>query len=298
MRHLSVRHTPAVLVYLIAALAAATACKRTQPLPPVATATLTLNHDEAPLGAPVEMTFKFVVAPDAHFDGNYRVMVHVVDADQGFMWADDFDPPTPTSQWRPGQTVEFTRTTFLPIYPYVGDATIEIGLYSPTAKRRLALNADDMGQQAYRGAHLRLLPQTDSVFVVYKDGWQSVEVAPDEPGVEWQWSKGDGVLAFKNPKKACVLYLDLDNPGIEQLGPQRVSVTIGDKTIDAFTLDKPGRILRRAPIPADAFGDADMVEMHVIVDKTFVPAKLDPDHSTDARELGVRVFHAYVDNRG
>jgi hypothetical protein len=223
--------------------------------------------------------------------------VHVVDADEGFMWADDFDPPTPTSQWRPGETVEFTRTTFLPIYPYVGDATLEIGLYSPTASERLPLAGEDMGQHAYRGARLRLLPQTDSVFVVYKEGWQPVEVAPEEPGVEWQWSKGDGVLAFKNPKKDCVLYLDLDNPGIEKLESQQVTLSIGDKTIDQFTITNSDRILRRAHITAEAFGDADMVELHVGVDKTFVPAKIDPDSSTDQRELGVRVFHAYVDNR-
>ena len=49
-------------------------------------------------------------------------MLHVVDADDELMWTDDHDPPTPTTQWKPGQTIEYTRTVFVPIYPYVGEA--------------------------------------------------------------------------------------------------------------------------------------------------------------------------------
>ena len=47
----------------------------------MATPTVTINHDRAPLGSPIEITYKFVVAPDAHFDQDYRVMVHVLDSD-------------------------------------------------------------------------------------------------------------------------------------------------------------------------------------------------------------------------
>ena len=41
-------------------------------------------------------------------------MVHVVDTDEELMWTDDHHPPTPTSQWKPGQTIEYTRTVFVP----------------------------------------------------------------------------------------------------------------------------------------------------------------------------------------
>jgi hypothetical protein len=40
-----------------------------------------------------------------------------------------------------------------------------------------------------------------------------------------------------------------------------------------------------------------MVEAHITVDKTFVPAVVSGGKSTDPRELGVRVFHAFVDAR-
>src|SRR5579859_792725 len=66
--------------------------------PPVATPSLTLNRERAPLGSPLEMTYKFVVANDAKFDEDYRVMVHVMDADDVMIWADDHNPSVPTRQ--------------------------------------------------------------------------------------------------------------------------------------------------------------------------------------------------------
>ena len=44
-----------------------------------------------------------------------------------------YDPPTPTSEWKPGQTVEYTRTMFIPSYPYVGAAKVAAGMYTPGA---------------------------------------------------------------------------------------------------------------------------------------------------------------------
>ena len=44
-------------------------------------------------------------------------------------------------------------------------------------------------------------------------------------------------------------------------------------------------------------GDADMAELQIVVDKTFVPVTVTNGASKDPRELGVRVFHAFVDPR-
>src|ERR1041385_3794236 len=92
----------AALLVIAGSLAA---CRHKEsPAPPVATPSVTLNHDKAPLGSPIEITYKFVVANDAHFDQDYRVMSHIVDADEQMMWDDDHLPPVPTTQWKPGQT--------------------------------------------------------------------------------------------------------------------------------------------------------------------------------------------------
>ena len=89
-----------------------------------------------PLGAPVEVTYKFVVAPNApKINENYKVFVHFLDADREQMWTDDHDPAVPTTQWKPGQTVEYTKTMFVPVYPYQGRTTVLMGLYSTTSTR-------------------------------------------------------------------------------------------------------------------------------------------------------------------
>ena len=185
---------------VVAGMSLAACSSKEPPTPPVAKASVAVSRTTAPLGSPIDITYKFVVANDAKFDENYRVMLHVVDADDELMWTDDHDPPMPTTEWKPGQTVEYTRTVFVPIYPYVGEAGLQIGLYSPKTQTRLTLDGEDAGQRAYKAAKLQLQPQSENVFTVFKDGWHPAEVAEHNPSVEWQWTKKQATLAFKNPK--------------------------------------------------------------------------------------------------
>jgi hypothetical protein len=41
-------------------------------------------------------------------------------------------------------------------------------------------------------------------------------------------------------------------------------------------------------------GTAEMAELELSVDKTFVPMQISGGTSKDPRELGVRVFHAFI----
>lgn len=275
------------------------ACGRSDEVagPPLATPSATLSHDRAPAGSPLDITYRFVVAPDAKFDEDYRVFVHVVDTDEERMWDDDHNPPTPTSQWKPGQTIEYTRTLFVPAFPYVGDSTIEIGLHSLKDQSRVALAGDDAGQRAYRVAHLQLLPQTDNLFTVFKDGWHPSETAPHDTSVEWQWTKQQATLAFKNPKKDAVFFFDVDSPGKDLHGPQQVSINLGGQAVQTLTIEPDVRNLYRITLPAALMGDADLAELQIVVDKTFIPAVVTGGTSKDPRELGVRVFHAFIDPR-
>jgi hypothetical protein len=287
-----------VSLVLLTAVAGSAACKRAKELgPPVATPAVTLSHDRAPVGSPIEITYKFVVAPGAKFTEDYRVFVHVVDSDEEQMWNDDHNPPVPTSQWQPGQTIEYTRTLFIPVFPYVGDATIQVGLHSTKDQHRLTLSGDDSGQQAYRVARLSLLPQTENLFMVFKDGWHPAETSTQDPGMEWQWTKQQATLAFKNPKKDALFYLDVDSPGATMHQAQQVTVTLGGQTIESFNLPPDQRSLHKIKLPAAAMGDQDLSELQISVDKTFVPAVVTSGTSKDPRELGIRVFHAFIDPR-
>jgi len=264
--------------------------------PPVATPSLTLSHDRAPLGSPIDITYKFVVANDAQFAEDYRVLAHVVDADDELIFTFDHNPPTPTSQWKPGQTVEYTRTEFIPVYPYVGEATIQVGLHSVVNQKRLPLAGEDVGQHAYKVAKLQLQPQTENVFTVYKEGWHPAEVAEHNSTIEWQWTKKDATLSFKNPKKDSIFYFQVDNPGGVFNEAQQVKISLGGQVVDDFTLKPKEPELRKVPLKAAQLGTDDVAELVISVDKTYVPAVV-TSSSKDPRELGVRVFHAFVDPR-
>src|ERR1700682_1266059 len=280
------------------AAALATGGRRTVPRePPVATPSIAINHDRAPAASPIEITYKFVVASDAHFSEDYRVFVHVLDTDEARMWDDDHNTPLPTTQWKPGQTIEYTRTIFVPIFPYVGEATILIGLHSTRDQKRLALAGEDAGQRAYKVGRLQLLPQTENLFTVFKDGWPPAEVAADSASTEWQWTKKEATLAFRNPKKDAVFYLELDSPGPGLHGEQQVQVTLGGQVVDQFTVTPTERLLQKIKLSAAQMGAAEMAELRIAVDRTFIPAQVAGANSKDPRELSVRVFHAFVDPR-
>ena len=285
------------LAALVLVSSTLTACRRKEaPAPPMATPSITLSHDKTPLGSPIDITYKFVVASDEHFTEDLRAMVHVVDADEELIFTFDHNPPIPTTQWKPGQTVEYTKTVFIPIYPYVGVATIQLGLHSTSTQKRVALAGEDAGQHAYKVGRIQLQPQTENVFTVFKEGWHPGEIAEHDATVEWQWTKKDATLSFKNPKKDSVFYLDVDNPGSVFNEPQQVTITLGGQIVDEFTLKPKQPELRKILLKAAQLGTGDVAELVISVDKTYVPAVLVPGNK-DPRELGVRVFHAYVDAR-
>jgi hypothetical protein len=272
------------------------ACGRTQQTePPVATPGITLARTDAAIGMPIDMAYRFAVAANAPgFTEDDTVFVHFVDTDGELMWTDDHQPPVPTSQWKPGQTIEYSRTMFIPKFPYSGETSVIVGLYSPKNGARVPMAGQTKGQREYQVATFNLHPQTDNLYVVFKDGWHETEVAEDATGVEWQWSKKTATLAFRNPMRDVLLYFQCDQP-VQALGaPQQVELRIGSTIIDSFALPAGHRELRKVNLMSAQLGDGETVEVTVSVDRTFVPANLTQPKSTDSRELGIRVFRAYV----
>jgi hypothetical protein len=289
---------PAVWAGLALALASAAGCGgKDDGGAPVATPTITLNKTRASLGSPLEVTYKFVVAPGATFDRDYRVFVHFVNAEDEQMWTDDHDPPRPTSTWKSGETIAYTRTVFVPSYPYNGRASIVLGLHSRKDGARATLAAKDRGLKAYDVAAFELVPQGENVFLIYKDEtWHPAEDARDNGAVSWRWSRRAGVIAFRNPKRDATFYLQLDGrPDLQPVKPETVTVGIGSQVLDQFVLADKEPVLRKVTIPAAAFGTTDTVELTVDAGSTFIPRNVPGSGSQDFRELGVRVFHAFVE---
>jgi len=258
--------------------------------PPVASVSMTLSRPASALGSPIDMTYRFELAPGATLDGDYRVFVHLLDSDGVNRWTDDHDPPVKTSAWKAGETIEYTRTSFVPVVPYLGEGTVRVGLYRVDAPGiRAPLSGPEPEGRSYKVATLQLLPQSDNIFIVLRSGAHPAEFAPENPSREWFWTKGDYIASFKNPKKDAVLYLDFDSRPDLFNEPQVVTVYLGDESVESFVADNINPLLRRIPLNADQLGSVDMAELRISVDRTFSPVG-----GQDTRELGIRVYHVFV----
>lgn len=257
--------------------------------PVVATPSLSFNKDRVPIGSAVTLTYKFVVAANATFDTDYWVFVHVLDPDGEQMWTDDHQPPTPTRQWKAGETIEYTRTVFVPNYPYIGEAKVRLGMYDPPSNTRLVLTGEDAGRREYVVATFQILASSENIFKIYGEGWHPAEVDPKNPQNEWQWTKNTATIKFRNPKKDATLYFDYDARADLFTPPQQVTVKIGGQVIGEFAADSKATTLKTFPITAAQLGAGEMVDLVFELDKTFQPGGNDP------RDLGIRVFHVYIE---
>jgi hypothetical protein len=87
----------------------------------------------------------------------------------------------------------------------------------------------------------------------------------------------------------------LDQPAKAFQEPQQVEIRAGQAVVDSFPLPAGHQELRRISLTPQQMGGEDSVELAVAIDKTFVPASIPQLKSADSRDLGVRVFHVFVE---
>lgn len=259
------------------------------------TPSVELGRPRAPVGSPIEITYRFEVGADSEpVPLDYDVFVHFLDSHEALLFTDDHMPPEPTTAWMPGASVEYTRTLFIPLYPYLGTATVKLGLYVPETGERLGLEGTDDGNLAYQVGQIQLLDQKENIFLVYKEGWHQLESSHENPSIEWSWTKKEAVCSFRNPKKESVLYLEADTNVKAFDEPQQVTILLGGTEISSFTVEDRDPFLEKITIPASALGDDDWVDLRIVNSQTFVPGEKGLDN--DTRKLGLRVYHLYVDS--
>src|SRR5206468_2250280 len=114
--------------------------------------------------------------------------------------------------WKAGQTIgPYTRTRFVPSFPYVGHATVLMGLYKGDSRLPIQGIAPDeklAAKHEYKVGNLEQLPSTENVRVIMISGWHGQEFLQNNPNVEWQWTQKAGVISFANPKKDVTLFLE------------------------------------------------------------------------------------------
>ena len=209
-----------------------------------------------PIGSPVKLTYKFVVAPNAKIE---RGLLGV--RPRARPGRASSCGPTITcrrrrrrrgSRVRPSSTRgrSSSRTIRTSARRPCGWA-FTIG--PPT--NRLTLNAPQVGSRRStwsRSSSSSRSRRTSSC--IYKDGWHPAEVAADNPASEWQWTKKTATISFRNPKKDATFYLEFDARTDLFTPPQQVTLRIGTRPIATFAAANRERKLVTFPITAAQLG--------------------------------------------
>jgi len=273
------------------------ACQRRKPaeVNPIVPS-IKVNRTKAPLGSALEITYTWTVEPGAKkLDQNYWALVHFLDNQEVMLFSDDHEPEKPTSTWEPGQTYSYKRTRFVPVYPYVGEVEVRMGLYPyPGRGERPALKGEDKGFREYKVATLELLPQTENIFPVYKEGWHNPETHPENPSVERTWTKKEALMSFKNPKQDVIVYLEGDTCVKCFTQPPVLTVSVGDRVGLKVPIEDAQVFLKKIKVRAEDLGTDEWVDLRLAMNESFVPKLLKPPLNTDDRELGLLVYHLYV----
>ena len=158
-------------VAALTAISLLPACSRRKPVEvnPIVPS-IEVSRTKVPLGSALEVTYTWTVEPGAKkLDQDYDAFIHFLDSHNVVLFAESHVPTPPPSAWEPGNTYSYTLTHFIPVYPYVGDVEVRLGL-APTQGRRErpVLKGDDAGFREYRVAKLEFVPQTENIFMVYK----------------------------------------------------------------------------------------------------------------------------------
>jgi hypothetical protein len=253
-----------------------------------------VNRSRAPLGSALEITYTWQVEPTAKkLTQDHRAFVHFVDSHGVMLFEDDHTPVPPVTAWEPGKSYSYTRTKFIPVYPYVGDVDVRVGL-SPVGKgERVMLKGEDAGLREFKVAKIELLPQTENIFLVYKEGWHNPESSPQNPSLERTWTKKDALVSFKNPKKDVIVYLEADTNSKAFDAPPVLTLAVNNKTGVTIPIPNSEVFTRKVRIKAADLGQEEWVDLRLSMNQSFVP-KLKGVNTQDDRELGVMVYHLYV----
>lgn len=254
---------------------------------------LQINRKSAEMGTPIEATYSFSTKKDfVPLNRDLTVFVHFLDPKGNIRFQDDHQPPKPTSTWRPSSNYNYTRTLFVPKNIPAGEYTVTLGIYSPQKEERIDLDANKYSNREYDMAKLLVEIPPQEPVIQYVKGWYDPESVPTDVSTHWRWIGKEAVMKVRNPMSDALLYFKADGVPERFKEPQMVTLQIGDYVVDTFPINSNQVFLKKYNISKDKLGTNKMLEVKVILDKSFIPA--DDKVSADQRELGLRVYDLYL----
>lgn len=251
------------------------------------------NRVQVPIESALEVTYTWTTGPAMKkLDKDYRAMVHFLDPKGNLLFAADHVPQPATTSWEPGKTYTYSRTVFVPTFPYIGPVDIRLGLYPEGKGERVALKGEDAGLREYKAGRLEFLDRTKNIFLVYKDGWHSPETSADNPSLERTWTQRDALVSMKNPKKDIVIYLEADTNAKAFTQPPVLTVSVNNKIGVVIPVENSEVFLRKIRVKGEDLGTDEWVDLRLTLNESFVPKNL--GFNNDDRELGLLVYHLHV----
>jgi len=141
---------------------------------------------------------------------------------------------------------------------------------------------------------MELLPQTENIFPVWKEGWHNPEQVPENPSVERTWSKKEGIVSFKNPRKDVIVYLEADTCVKCFKEPPVLTVAVGSKVGLVVPIEDAKVFLKKIKVKAEDLGADEWVDLRLTMNQSFIPKLLTPPLNNDDRELGLLIYHLWV----
>jgi hypothetical protein len=266
------------------------------------TPSIQVSRTRVPLGSALEITYTWSLEPGARrLEQDYIALVHFVDDQDVTLFDDDHAPVPPSSAWEPGQNYTYRRTAFVPLFPYTGEVEVRMGLYPlPGRGERPVLKGVDRGSREYAVGKLEFRPQTENVYLYYKEGWYNPEKLPENPTVERQWTKKEAVVAFRNPNfklpepTDVIVYLRGDTCVKCFPKDPTLTVSVGNSVGRRFLIDGPQVRLWKIRVRAKDLGTDEWTDLRLTMDQSFVPRDLYPPLNNDDRQLGFSVYNLSV----
>lgn len=208
------------------------------------------------------------------------------------LFSDDHTPEVLTSKWEPDKEYSYTRRIYIPTFidefdpSFKGEETLKllIGFYSPydrTGKSK---------QQVIEKKLKVFPPPLDTPEIIYENGWNDLEVNPESFLKQWRWMGKTAKCIIDNPHRDALLVIK-GGVNLDTLKEQKITFKINGLTLDEFS-PKESYFEKSYNIKKEMLGDGDEFYLTIETDKTFVPAKLNPN-STDERELGAQISFIY-----
>jgi hypothetical protein len=270
---------------------AASACRDGAAVPAPLPVRPSLSTTEYERDRPTTLRYSWSAAPGLPPIGpDSRAFVHFV-YEGRLVGTDDHVPQPPPSEWKPGQTYEYTRARFIPAPRPSGEIEVRVGLFTPVG--RLAIAGEHTRAHEYIAGRLREAPARAPLSYVYREGWYEPDAGPARTYKTWMGQKA--TVTFDNPGTDAIVYLEAETERAAFPETPALRLQIGDYAA-SLPIREDGVFVAGIRFPREALGHGRSATLRLAMNGSFVPQER--GSSADTRRLGLCVHHLAVESAG